>query len=86
MKARGPKQYTIRGVPEALDRVLRERARKTGKSLNEAALDALRRGAGVDTQPKVYTDLDHLIGKWEDDPQFERAIADQDVVDEELWR
>jgi len=76
MKARGPKQYTIRGVPEAVDRVLREQARKTGKSLNEAALDALRRGAG----------MDHLIGKWEDDPQFERAIADQDVVDEELWR
>ena len=86
MKARGPKQYTIRGVPEAVDRVLREQARKTGKSLNEAALDALRRGAGVEAQPKVYTDLDHLIGKWEDDPQFERAIADQDVVDEELWR
>jgi plasmid stability protein len=86
MKARGSKQYTIRGVPEALDRVLRERARKTGKSLNEAALDALRRGAGVETSPKFYTDLDHLIGKWEDDPQFERAIADQDVVDEASWR
>ena len=86
MKPNRPRQYTIRGVPESVDRVLRDRARKTGKSLNQAALDALFRGVGVDTPPKVHTDLDHLIGKWEDDPEFERAIADQDLVDEKLWR
>jgi plasmid stability protein len=38
-------QYTIRGIPERLDTVLRERARAEGKSLNAIALDALAGGS-----------------------------------------
>jgi hypothetical protein len=40
-------QYTLRGIPAAVDAALRERARAAGKSLNEAALDALSKGSGV---------------------------------------
>ena len=80
-----PRQYTIRNVPAAVDRALRKQARAGGMSLNKAALEALRRGTDVDA-PVRYHDLDHLIGKWVDDPEFDRAIAEQDVIDEELWR
>jgi hypothetical protein len=37
-------QYTLRGVPERLDRALREQARAEGVSVNQLALRALARG------------------------------------------
>jgi len=39
-------QYTLRNVPAELDEALRARARRTGKSLNEVAIEALRRDMG----------------------------------------
>jgi hypothetical protein len=40
-------QYTIRGIPSEVDHALRKRARAAGKSLNEAAVEALAEGAGI---------------------------------------
>jgi hypothetical protein len=80
------RQYTIRNVPDAVDRALRRTARGQGQSLNRVARDALSRGAGVEGDATVFEDLDTLIGKWEDDPVFDAALADQDAVDETLWR
>lgn len=80
------KQYTIRGVPEEVDRMLRQRAKKEGRSLNEIALEGLAEAAGVENGKKTYHDLDHLIGTWEHDPAVEEALAAQRVVDEEMWR
>ena len=41
-------QYTIRNVPEALDRELRECANRKGMSLNDAAIEAIKRGLGLE--------------------------------------
>ncbi len=79
-------QYTIRNVPKALDRELREEAKKRGMSLNEAAIDAIRRGLGITESEVEYSDMDDLIGTWKKDKRFEQALADQDKVDEDLWR
>ncbi|MFH0981338.1 MAG: hypothetical protein V2A79_07360 [Planctomycetota bacterium] len=79
------RQYTIRAVPPALDRALRQRARHERKSLNQVALDALRRGAGLQEPQPIFTDLDDCIGTWEDDPAFDAALAGQDRVDRKLW-
>jgi hypothetical protein len=86
MRARQKRQYTIRNIPTEVDRALRRRAECERRSLNEVAVDALRRGAGLAAQPSVHHDLDHLIGTWVEDPAFDAAIAAQDVVDERLWR
>jgi hypothetical protein len=80
------RQYTIRSVPAALDRVLRRWARRERKSLNEVALEALRRGAGPPEAQPIFTDLDDCIGTWEDDPAVEAALAGQDRVERRLWR
>ena len=80
------RQYTIRNVPEALDRELRDRARRRGTSLNDAALDALMRGLGITDRAQEFTDLDDLIGTWKNDDSFDRALADQDTVDADLWQ
>ena len=79
-------QYTIRVIPAAVDEALRRRARSTGKSLNEAALDALAEGAGVTGAPRKRRDLRDLAASWKPDEELEAALAAQDVVDEELWR
>ncbi len=55
-------QYTIRTVPPKVDQALRARARKTGKSLNAVALEALAKGADVSDRPVVYHDLDWMFG------------------------
>lgn len=79
-------QYTIRNVPIGLDRELRERAKRQGTSLNETAIDAIRRGLGVSESEVAYSDLDDLIGTWKKDERFEQALADQDKVDPDLWQ
>ena len=79
-------QYTIRNIPEHLDAELRSTAQRKGKSLNEVTLEALARGAGVSGQPRQQRDLRDIAGTWRQDSAFDKAIADQDVVDETLWR
>lgn len=79
-------QYTIRGVPPAVDTALRERARRTGKSLNEAAIDALAEGTGVTGAPRKRRDLTDLIASWTPDPELEAELEAQRVIDEELWK
>jgi plasmid stability protein len=85
MKRTKTAQYTIRGVPAFVDRALRARAKKEDKSLNQLALEALQQALGLD-KPKAHTDLDEFIGTWVEDPEFDKAIAEQDQIDEELWR
>ena len=79
-------QYTIRGIPPALDNALRERARIAGKSLNEAAVDALAEGAGMAGHRRKRRDLGDIAGKWKADKLLEAALAAQDHVDADLWR
>lgn len=66
-------QYTLRNIPNYLDAALRVSAREQGKSLNDVAVEALTRGAG-------------LAGSWRKDRDFDAALAAQDTVDEEMWR
>ncbi|MGH7822658.1 MAG: hypothetical protein ACREQ9_23110 [Candidatus Binatia bacterium] len=78
-------QYTLRKIPAGLDRALRRRARQEGKSLNDAALEALQRGIGAGVEAVRQRSLRDLAGTWVEDPEFDSAIADQDQVDPRLW-
>ena len=78
-------QYTIRNVPETVDRSLREEARRHVKSLNEIAVEVLRRGLGLTDDVPRYNDLDDLAGSWVADPAVDRALEEQDRIDPELW-
>lgn len=79
-------QYTLRGIPSAVDSALRDRARTAGKSLNEAAIEALAEGAGLTSVPRKRRELGDIVGTWKADKAVEAALADQDRVDEDLWR
>ena len=80
------RQYTLRDIPAALDLALREKARREGKSLNQVAREAMKRGIGLPDQEEVSHDLDHVIGTWQEDLAFDEAIALQDRVDPETWQ
>jgi len=80
-------QYTIRGIPPVIDSALRARARAAGKSLNEAAVDALAEGTGVTSAAaRKRRDLGDIAGTWKADKALESALTAQDHVDEALWR
>jgi plasmid stability protein len=79
-------QYTIRNVPGTLDEALRRAARERGKSLNEVAIEALARGAGVAGERRRHRELGDIAGTWRKDRAFDRALAAQDTIDEKLWR
>jgi hypothetical protein len=79
-------QYTIRRIPKAIDNAIRERARATGKSLNEAAVDTLAAGAGVEGTPRKRRDLSAVAGTWKVDKAFDTAMEAQDRIDDDVWR
>ena len=79
-------QYTIRKVPNSLDAALRRRAREQGKSLNEVAIEALARGAGVSGERSRRRDLGEIAGSWQRDRALDRAMTEQATVDRELWQ
>jgi hypothetical protein len=80
------RQYTIRSVPQHVDRALRRRAKEAGKSLNQVALEALIEGSGE--RRRVYDDLDFLVGSMNgaEAKALDREIAEQRSIDEKLWR
>ena len=79
-------QYTLRDVPPRVDDELRRRARTEGKSLNAVAIEALIRGSGLGETPVRARDLGDIASTWQEDEDFDRAVADQDRVDEAMWR
>jgi hypothetical protein len=79
-------QYTLRGIPPALDEAIRERARVEGKSINEIAVAALADGVGLGAEDIVRRDLSDIVGMWVEEAEVEAALSAQDRVDESLWR
>ncbi|MBI4224505.1 MAG: hypothetical protein HY609_06180 [Deltaproteobacteria bacterium] len=79
------KQYTIRGIPERVDKTLKKKAKDEGKSLNSVLVECLERAAGEGVLLE-FDDLDGLIGAWANDPECDRALASQDRIDNDLWK
>ena len=79
-------QYTLRNIPEHLDRELRKRAKAQGRSLNEVAIEALLRAFGLSGTLPPQRDLSDIAGSWRDDPETDRALEEQRTIDPELWR
>lgn len=80
-------QYTIRGVPDHVDNFLRQRARGSGKSLNEMALAALMETCGNASQSHRFHDLDDLSGTWVEGAEgFDAAMATLRQTEPDIWR
>jgi hypothetical protein len=80
-------QYTLRKIPKELDRAIRRAARRTGKSLNQVAIEGLLAVFGLGEVKSVRRrELSDLTGTWQPDPEAEKALADQRTIDPDLWR
>ena len=85
------KSMTLRGLDSQLVAKLREEAEREGKSVNQTALDALRKQFGLDKARRfteVHRDLDHLFGRWDEDEfmQIQQKIDSEQRIESELWQ
>lgn len=79
-------QYTVRGVSERTDCVLREMAAEEGVSLNTVALSLLDAATEHGGERSRSHDLDALSGSWVADPAFDEAVKTFDQIDPSLWQ
>lgn len=85
------KAITIRNIPPEVARAIRRKAETERTSLNKAVVGLLegRLGAGGRKRSKpAHHDLDFLAGSWtrQEAGVFEKALAEQRVIDLELWK
>jgi hypothetical protein len=80
------RQYTIRNVPDRVDRSLRKRVKETGQSFNQVVLDALTIGVGEASRPK--RDLSEVVGSLsrKEAERMDGEVRRQRQIDPELWR
>jgi len=84
MKKQAPTiQYTIRGVPPEVDRLIRRKATRAKKSINQVILEELVRSTTGSIRKADFSDL---VGCWVPDPQFDETIASQRQVDWDKWK
>jgi plasmid stability protein len=79
---------TVRNLPADVAAELERERKRRGTSLNQAVLNALRKGLGLGTERKS-NGLAALAGKWtaQELEEFDSAVGEAaERVDEELWR
>lgn len=76
-------QYTIRGIPGEVDRVLRRKAARLNLSLNQLVVEELTRATVGQTAKADFSDL---VGRWEPDPEFDKIVRSQRQIDWKKWK
>ena len=84
--SKNTRQYTIRSIPDQVDRALRKKARDAGKSFNQVALEALANGACESLKPK--RDFSEVIVSLSEKEaaRIEEEIRLQRQIDPRLWK
>jgi hypothetical protein len=84
---------TVRNLPPAVAKAVKEKARKEGLSLNKAVLKLLEEATGQGpakaSKPVVHHDLDHLFGVWtkEEADEFDAFLKEhRSIIDPEMWK
>ena len=83
------KAITVRNLPPAVAKAVKEKARKEKLSLNRAIVSLLEEATGARRAKTVlHHDLDHLAGRWSEQEyqQFMEALREQRQIDPEMWK
>jgi hypothetical protein len=78
-------QYTIRGVPKAVDAELRRRARQEQKSLNQVAVEALAAATGQVAGRTVRRDLSGAASIEGEDPEAAQIHNEMRRIEPTEW-
>jgi hypothetical protein len=80
---------TVRNLPPAVARAVRERARRRRISLNKAVVSLLEEATGAGASGSaLHHDLDHLAGTWSE-AEYRRIVEaskEQRTIDPEMWK
>ena len=78
-------QYTIRKIPVAVDKALKQRAKITGKSFNQTVVDELQKNLQITDQAQ---DFSWLAGTMDevDAIKFDEAIDFLNAPDPDFWQ
>ncbi len=81
-------QITLRQIPDEVEKRLRLRARKAGRSLNRTTIDLIEEALGVKPSAKKRRDISSLAGQWssQECAAFERNTRIFEQIDKELWQ
>ena len=84
------KAITLRNIPPQLDKRIQEEASSSGASLNKTVIRLLLKATGLGTRDsgaRRFNDLDHLAGTWSEQEaaDFDRVLAEQRQIDDQLW-
>jgi hypothetical protein len=80
---------TIRNLPRAVVKAIKDKARREKLSLNRAIVALLEEVTGSQPGTKtLHHELDHLAGRWSDEEyaQFMEALREQRRIDPEMWK
>jgi hypothetical protein len=80
---------TVRNLPPAVAKAVKDKARRERLSLNQAIVRLLEEATGEKPGKKVvHHDLDHLAGRWSEEEyqQFLDALREQRQIDPEMWK
>lgn len=78
-------QYTIRGIPDDVDRAAREAAKREGISLNQVLVRALRVALGLEPSTEQKRDLSDVAGQCSIDDDARAFFDEQRKIDQEVW-
>ena len=84
------KVITIRNIEPLVSARIKHEAKNQGKSINQFIIDMIEQNLGFKKKKKysnIYTDLDHLFGKWSDEEYnlVQGKIEQERKIDNELW-
>ena len=81
---------TVRNLPLAVAKAVKDKARKEKLSLNKAIVRLLEEATGAQGAKKKakHHDLDHLAGAWSEKEyqQFRAALREQRQIDPKMWK
>jgi len=81
---------TVRGIDTEVAKLLKDQANSEGISVNAPLLKMVKESLGIEKKrrTKIYHDLDHLAGTWneKDLKEFQKNVEDLEKVDKELWK
>lgn len=84
------KAVTLRNLPPAVERTIRQRAKQKGVSINKVVTSLLQEHLGEAEKRPVrrYHDLDELAGRWnkQEADTFDQVLAKQRAIDPEMWK
>ncbi len=83
------KAVTLRNLPAELERVILNRARETGLSINKTVIALLEESLGPRKIKRVrHHELDGLCGAWSnvEADRFDDTLAEQRTIDSEMWK